>query len=153
MSSVRIRGKWALSLLEQRPAPIEGATPIGLTGGLNIIHADRARVHGVIRLGKEETEVAGRVKPGNPGIVVLTECKDNQLLKDGLELLLYIPPFWPTIDYTFDAVIGIMTISANSMIRDEVLRGKPFSLTATKAWPPVVEGAQSLGGDTENQAG
>jgi hypothetical protein len=30
----------------------------------------------------------------------------------------YIPPFWPTIDYTFDAVVGIMTISANSMVRN-----------------------------------
>jgi hypothetical protein len=93
--------------------------------------------------------VVGRVKPGNPGIVILNECKGTELLKDGLELLLYIPPFWPSIDYTFDAVVGIMTISAKSMIRNESLHGKPFSLTGVKAWPPVVEGAQSLDGDIE----
>ena len=89
--------------------------------------------------------MVGRVKPGNPGIVV-------NFSRMALNLL-YIPPFWPTIDYTFDAVVGIMTISANSMVRNESLRGTPFSLTGTKAWPPVVEGAQSLGGDAENKVG
>jgi hypothetical protein len=36
MSVIRIRGKWALSLLEQGQELIEGATPAGLPGGLNI---------------------------------------------------------------------------------------------------------------------
>src|SRR5262245_47659451 len=105
MSAIRIRGEWTLSLFEQG---LE-LTQAGLPAILIIDHADRARVHGRIKIGRDETEVFGRVKPGSPGVAVLTETSGSKVVSDGLEVILYIPPFWPNIDYKFDTLVGILT--------------------------------------------
>lgn len=140
MAVVRIRGEWTISLIEQNLALTHGTTPADQTAHLTVSHADRSRLHGQIQIGKELAEVVGRVKAGNPGVVVLTETKNGELLQDGLEAILYIPPFWPSIDYDFDMLVGILTIATSSMIKNKTIQGKPFALSGVKALPLPIKG-------------
>ena len=136
MSTIRIRGDWTLTFAE--PGLLLsgiGAVPSKL-GKLTVSAADRTRVRGRITIGKSSVDVSGRIKPGSPGIVVLGEDNCEDAIEGGLEAILYIPPFWPTIDYKYDMLIGLLTISRGSRIRGTELKGRPFSVSGVKGWPP-----------------
>jgi hypothetical protein len=133
MAIVRIRGEWMLTLLERGLVPIQKAAPPMHAARLSVISADRSRLKGEIEIGDEAVNVAGRVKPGNPGIVTLTETRRDEAVENGLEAILYIPPFWPMIDYKYDILVGTLTISAGSGVKNAAVHGKPFCVNGVKA--------------------
>lgn len=137
MSNLRIRGEWMITLVEQGLVLTTAAPPPRYDARLIINNAGRNKFTGQIELGGKIVEVAGRVKPGSPGIVSLTETELSEPKVDGVEALLYVPPFWPTIDYKYDMLVGILTISPRSCLQSNELHGKPFAVAGVKSWPDI----------------
>jgi hypothetical protein len=148
MSSVRIRGLWRLTILEQS---LEKTHVFAANQAVLLVRtADRSRLSGVVEIGSEKVEVKGRVRPGNPGIVSLAETdKAGDPLPDGLEAIIYIPPFWPTIPYAFDMIVGTLLISDGSAIKSAELLNKPLSILGVKPLPVLDLSGNDDSGNSE----
>jgi hypothetical protein len=86
--------------------------------------ANRAGLEGELRFDKASVTVRGKVKPGSPAVVTLSESEnDGKAVVDGLEAILYIPPWWPNIDYSYDFITGTLVIGTGSAIAGEKFGG------------------------------
>ncbi|WP_157195746.1 hypothetical protein [Bradyrhizobium sp. YR681] len=100
---------------------------------LDIRKADRAGLSGEVRFGRKKIPVKGRVKPGSPAVVTLLETKaDGEAVADGLEAILYIPPWWPTVDYEYDLVFGTMVVGNGSSYGKKELKSKLIAITGVQ---------------------
>lgn len=116
MATVRIRGIWQLSVYAHRTEPTVTRRQVG-TATLEVKTATRAKVTGQITFGGKQVLVEGRVVPGSPAIVTLREVgKGGQSVEGGLDAVLYIPPWWPTVDYSYDLIIGTMSVGTASAL-------------------------------------
>lgn len=132
MAVVRIRGRWTLnfSSYEGMPQPVVHALADGV---LEISKATRTSLEGEIRIGGERAPVVGKLKPGSPAVVTLTEADEQgQPLDDGLEAMLYIPPWWPNIDYSYDYITGTMVIGHQSRMESKSLRSSLISVAGVQ---------------------
>jgi hypothetical protein len=131
MAAIRIRGTWRLTL-----SHYEGdALGLELLGQavLEVTSATRAGVEGELILSQKRVPVHGKVKPGSPAVVTLHEVSTSGgAVKDGLEAVLYIPPWWPNIDYSYDYITGTMTIGSHSMVATKKSSGFLISVSGVQ---------------------
>ncbi|BBR20042.1 TPA: hypothetical protein I9Y23_000135 [Kluyvera ascorbata] len=117
MAAIRITGTWELSFsihdsdIKQLPFDITMAKFV-------VQKANRTGVSGEMHLGKEKVNISGRLKPGVPSVVTISEIDVNGVIvNDGLEAMLYIPPWWPTVNYEYDIIVGTMIIGPLSYFK------------------------------------
>src|SRR5262245_13846723 len=123
MAAIRIRGTWRLSLSIYEGARRLKQRMLG-EAELDIRSATRAGLAGEFRSSGKCALVKGRVRPGNPAIVTLAEVSaDGDAVEGGLEAILYIPPWWPNVDYTYDFITGTLVVGVSSAIGDKRLHG------------------------------
>ncbi|WP_156456892.1 hypothetical protein [Bradyrhizobium sp. CCH5-F6] len=128
MASVRIRGLWRISLTAHEGAKLKVTTAID-EAELEVFTATRSSLSGEFRVGNKKVPVKGRVKPGSPAVVTISEATaSGGPVADGLEAIVYIPPWWPTVDYEHDLVFGTMVIGKGSSIRDKELRSRLIAI-------------------------
>jgi len=111
----------------------KSTAPLDKVAGLTVSTATRAGVVGQFQMNGKKAKVTGRVKPGSPSIVTLHE--DG--VRDGVEAILYIPPFFPTIDYKYDLIVVLLRVGDDSVLKNEEDRGKPLSVVGVKSWPGI----------------
>src|SRR4051812_41316435 len=130
MSTTRIAGEWQL-YLSTVTASQSGLIPEPLDPArLAVRIANRAGLEASIRFGGKDIEIRGRVKPGTPSVVTLEEVTpDGGAVEDGLEAILYVPPWRPNIDYDFDVVCGTLVVGEGSAISDKAVREKLVLVT------------------------
>ena len=113
MAAIRLRGTWLLNL-GRFDGKSHGITPMA-DATLEVTSATRAGIEGKLKVSGRNVLLRGKVKPGNPAIVTLHEVdKSGESIEDGLEAVLYIPPWWPNIDYNYDFITGTMSIGLQS---------------------------------------
>ncbi|CAG2366158.1 MULTISPECIES: hypothetical protein [Burkholderia] len=124
MAAVRIRGTWYLSL-SVHTDDIK-STPLRVGDAQLVVQtANRTGIGGELHIGGESLAVAGKIKPGSPAVVSITEAgADGLLVQDGVEAILYIPPWWPSVKYQHDLITGTMVVGASSSLRSPRLAHK-----------------------------
>lgn len=130
MAAIRIRGTWKLTLTAYNSAEDLAPTQLGIAE-LEIRSANRAGLTGVLKIEHSSIAVGGRVKPGSPAIVTIYETSDDGgELENGTEIILYIPPWWPQIDYKYDYIMGTMVIAQSTALDCDKSRvGKLISIS------------------------
>ena len=132
MATIRIRGTWELSLMIHQFAPSIKSSFAG-EARLVVHSANRAGLNGELRIGSVGISIRGRVKPGSPAVVTFSEVsREGKPIDGGLEAILYIPPWWPTIDYQYDLITGTMTLGQGSSISEMSLKERLISVTGIK---------------------
>lgn len=120
MAAIRIRGVWKLSLSTHT----EGLKAMLFDDDVRLVvqKANRAGLTGEVHIGGKSVAVVGKVKPGSPAVVSITEVNaDGEPVPDGIEAMLYIPPWWPTVKYDYDLIMGTMVVgTASALIRMEL---------------------------------
>jgi len=83
--------------------------------------ANRAGLTGEMHIDGKSVAVVGKVKPGSPAVVSIAEVDaDGEPVSDGIEAMLYISPWWPTVKYKYDLIMGTMVVGTGSaLIRKE----------------------------------
>lgn len=115
MAAIRIRGTWQLTLSRYQKGAL--SLESNAESVLDVTSATRAGVEGELGLFHEKIPVRGKVKPGSPAVVTLQEISTSgEPVKDGLEAMLYIPPWWPNIDYSYDFITGTIVVGPGSMV-------------------------------------
>lgn len=124
MAAIRIRGTWFLSLTVHA----DDVKSMPLRAGeakLEVHKANRASLGGELHIGGKVVPVVGKIKPGNPSVVSLTETDENGAVSyDAIEAMLYIPPWWPTVKYEYDLITGTMVIGNASVAKSKELTQK-----------------------------
>lgn len=124
MGTIRIRGTWYLSLTVHA----DNVKAMPLRAGdarLDVQVANRAGIRGELHIGGDTVAVVGKLKPGSPAIVSVTEADANGVpVQDGVEAMLYIPPWWPTVEYQHDLIMGTMIIGTSSSVGSRELAHK-----------------------------
>ena len=124
MAAVRIRGIWYLSLTVHA----DDVKSLPLRAGdarLVVQKANRAGISGELHMGGETVPVVGKVKPGSPAVVTVFEANaDGAIVPEGVEAMLYIPPWWPTVKYQHDLITGTMIIGSSSSVKSRELAHK-----------------------------
>ena len=132
MATARIRGKWLLSLsVHESVSPL---TPRSIAQAeLDVHTATRAGLSGELRIGQQAVPVKGRVKPGSPAVITLSEALGvGKSAGDGLQAILYIPPWWPNVDYSYDLISGTLVVGESSALQDKGLRRRIISVTGVQ---------------------
>jgi hypothetical protein len=63
------------------------------------------------KIGYLALALKGHVKPGAPAVVTLSEVLHTiKKDADGLEAILYIPPWWPNLEYDYDLISGTLVV-------------------------------------------
>lgn len=130
MSTTRIAGDWSLYInsISHTDKTLKLGRPV--EAALTVLVANRAVVEAEFTLNSKTVAVKGRVRPGTPSVLTLDECdKDGTLVEDGLEMILYVPPWRPNIDYDFDILTGTMVIGQRSFVGDEAMQQRVLVLT------------------------
>jgi hypothetical protein len=129
MATARIRGNWMLSLNTYQGKSRLISRSLG-RAELNVSTATRAGISGQLRIGKRTIPVNGRVKPGSPAIITLSETASSGRSPEvGLEAILYIPPWWPNIDYSYDLILGTMVVGGRSALVKKRIRRRIIAVT------------------------
>lgn len=134
MSTTRIAGEWNLYIntISHTDKSLALDTPVAAT--LTVLVANRAVVEAEFRLNDKTVMVKGRVRPGTPSVLTLEECDaDGTLVDDGLETILYVPPWRPNIDYDFDILTGTMVIGKGSAVAEDNLKQRVMVLSGLQA--------------------
>lgn len=124
MAAIRIRGTWYLSMTihadDVKCMPLRAGE-----AKLIIQKASRTGIAGELQIGDSTIPMVGKVKPGNPSVVSLNEADANGgLAPGGIEAMLYIPPWWPTVKYDYDLITGTMIIGNSSLAKAKELSQK-----------------------------
>lgn len=106
MAATRIKGEWILTMVVYEG---ESAVPkiIG-NAVLNVLTATRMEVKGELQWEGKTVPVAGRIKPGNPAILTLDEVALSDDPIQGVSAVLYILPWMPNVEYSFDYITGML---------------------------------------------
>ena len=131
MAVVRIRGIWRLTLARYEVA---GSSLKSLgEASLQVTSASRAGIEGELSLSRARIPVGGNVKPGAPAVVTLQELsEDGSKVPDGLEALLYIPPWLPSVDYSYDYITGIVLIGSGSAATSQNFGDSPVLVSGVQ---------------------
>jgi hypothetical protein len=130
VSTTRIAGEWNLYIntISHTDKSLALDTPVAAS--LTVLVANRAVVEAEFMLNGTTVMVKGRVRPGTPSVLTLEECdSDGTLVDDGLETILYVPPWRPNIDYDFDILTGTIVIGKGSAIAEDNLKQRVMVLT------------------------
>jgi len=124
MAAIRIRGAWYLSLTvhadDVKSFPLQAGD-----ARLVVQKANRAGISGELHIGGETVAIVGKVRPGSPAVVTIFEADSaGTIVRDGVEAMLYIPPWWPTVKYQHDLITGTMIIGTASSVKSQELAHK-----------------------------
>ncbi|MFZ2029418.1 MAG: hypothetical protein WAU68_03840 [Vitreimonas sp.] len=102
---------------------------------LNITTATRAAVSGELKIGQRRAALRGKIKPGNPSVLTLTEvAARGHEVSDGLHAILYLPPWWPNVDYDYDLITGTLVIGEQSALAAKKLQTKLVTVTGAQSF-------------------
>lgn len=132
MAAIRIRGNWQLTLSHYAGDGKPSLQALG-ESVLAVHNATRAGVQGEFWISRKVIPVRGRVKPGSPAVVTLHEVADGgEEVSDGLEAILYIPPWWPNVDYSYDFIFGTLVVGPASAAATKKLEGMLVSVSGVQ---------------------
>ncbi|QNE07149.1 hypothetical protein [Croceicoccus marinus] len=135
MSTTRLTGEWQLYFAGIEPGPEKLAPIPSFSATLAVAAANRAGIEAKLKLAGEEVLVKGRIRPGTPSVISLDECdNDGKQVDDGVEAILYVPPWRPNIDYDFDILCGTAVIGANSGLTASDNRERVLTVTGLQAF-------------------
>lgn len=130
MSTTRIAGEWKLYVTTISHGDGELALGSQIEASLTVLVANRAVVEAEFTLDGSTVLVKGRVRPGTPSVLTLEECDaDGNTVSEGLETILYVPPWRPNIDYDFDILTGTIVLGANSALGSADLKDRVMMLS------------------------
>lgn len=132
MATIRIRGTWQLTF-----SVYEGDRELRLRtleqAELMVRRATRAVVEAELRAFGTTIPMRGRVRPGSPAIVTLSEhSRRGTLVKDGLEAIFYIPSWWPNVDYSYDFIVGTIVMGSHTSARKRNMERKLISVAGVQ---------------------
>jgi len=132
MAAIRIRGTWYMSMTihadDVKSMPLRAGE-----AKLVVQKANRTAIAGELHIGDEVVPMVGKVKPGNPSVVSLNEADaKGELTAGGIEAMLYIPPWWPTVKYEYDLITGTMIIGSTSIAKSKELAQKVILVSGVK---------------------
>jgi hypothetical protein len=124
MAAIRIRGTWYLSMTIRA----DDVKSMPLRAGeakLVVQKANRTAISGDLHIGDAVVPMVGKVKPGNPSVVSINEADTQGVVTSGgIEAMLYIPPWWPSVKYDYDLITGTMIIGSASTAKSKELAQK-----------------------------
>jgi hypothetical protein len=127
MAAIRIRGTWILTLGTHENKNTNKPRSLG-AAQLKVLSANRAGLTGELEIAGQKMAIKGRVKPGSPAVVTFQE--DG--VADGLQAILYIPPWWPNVDYQYDFITGTLVVGEASALSSKDLRDCLVSVTGVQ---------------------
>lgn len=117
-----------MSVYGHRVAPKPRRINLG-SATLEIKIATRAKIAGQLTFRDQSIELEGRILPGSPAVVTLHEIgKGGKRVADGLQAILYIPPWQPTVDYSYDLIMGTMSVGQMTAFGVSNLKGTLLEL-------------------------
>jgi hypothetical protein len=130
VSTTRIAGEWNIYINAISHADKSLALDKPITASLIVLVANRAVVEAELTLNGKTILVKGRIRPGTPSVLTLEEFDtEGGLVDDGLETILYVPPWRPNIDYDFDILTGTMVIGRGSAVVGDDLKQRVMVIT------------------------